>query len=1141
MPAGTLTLHHDIGLMVSLATLTRVGENSTEAVYETIGSPTLRVVFALDAPGSGQATSFIVTDAGGTTTYAEGDYAVSLAALDAALLAGNTAGALAAVFGELATIALGPDADVDLKTFTDGHALLGNELGTVFEVIHGAGTSVDAGGGNDEIIVTADFTEGGLIDGGDGIDTISFVDAAGWILVQTGARLIAVNGGGVGIRTFDRVEVFRGADGNDQFFTTGEGMRFEGGAGEDYFFLESGPLFADTIDYSGETGGTGIVANLELALDTTDLSGLPEDLAAAFSAALNGDPWLPGNYIRDTFGSIDYLGPGFVLAGTDLGDFVYGSSGADAFAGGDGDDQFFGGDGDDTFTGGDGSDIFYLSLDQASYVIEAADGVLTITGGGASDVVSGVETLSFAGTQVSTASLAPAGPVAADDSNGLDPVIEAGAGVAGDASSAGNVLGNDDDPNDDPIAVTEARSGTTGDFTAISGATLVVGIYGSLTISADGSWTYVLNDAAANALGAGTVAHDVFSYRVSDGTLSDVAQLDISISGSNDDPVAAADDVSTTEDTALTFDTSALTANDSDPEGSALTVTSVQGAINGVVQLSDGVVTFTPAAGFHGTAGFSYTIEDPQGRAVTQQVGVTVSSVNDAPDGTGATLTVLEDSVLALSAADFGFNDGSDGNALLSVIITALPSAGLLLLGSVAVTQGQEIAAAQIGSLTWTLPAGQHGTGFASIGFKVRDDGGAANGGVDTDPTAGSITINVSPVNDAPDGAGGTRTVNEDTTYVFSAADFGFSDPDGHPLLEVVVTSLPGQGTLRLGGTPVATDQVIAAADLPNLRWTPPTDVSGDGVASFTFRVRDTGGTANGGVDTDPTAGSISFDVTPVNDAPVMTTGAGSGGTGIFNIAEGTALVTTVSVSDLDSDTVSLGLTGQDAAQFRLVGGELRFRTAADFEVPRDFDGDNIYEVTIVALDSGPGFTGSAQDLSIAVGNVKGNKVTGNSASNLLDKSHGLPGGKLATREEDSIDGRGGKDTIKAGEGNDTLIGGLGNDVLSGGSGVDRFTFNKALGPKNVDAITDFKLDIDVIALDDAIFKRIGASLSRDEFHAQAGATAAKDREDRIIYDTTSGKLYYDADGTKTGAAAIHFATLRNKPAALDHGDFMIV
>jgi VCBS repeat-containing protein len=168
-----------------------------------------------------------------------------------------------------------------------------------------------------------------------------------------------------------------------------------------------------------------------------------------------------------------------------------------------------------------------------------------------------------------------------------------------------------------------------------------------------------------------------------------------------------------------------------------------------------------------------------------------------------------------------------------------------------------------------------------------------------------------------------------------------------------------------------------------------------------------------------------------------------------------------------------------------------------------------------------------------------GNTISANGNANRIDTGSGTFNGKGATGEEDRIDGKGGNDTIKGGGGNDTLIGGSGKDKLTGGSGADKFVFKGKLGSSNIDTITDFKHDIDLIQLDDAIFAAIGASLTRSEFHARAGAKTAADRSDHIIYDTASGKLYYDADA-KGGKAAVHFATLSGRPT-LDHGDFAIV
>ena len=122
----------------------------------------------------------------------------------------------------------------------------------------------------------------------------------------------------------------------------------------------------------------------------------------------------------------------------------------------------------------------------------------------------------------------------------------------------------------------------------------------------------------------------------------------------------------------------------------------------------------------------------------------------------------------------------------------------------------------------------------------------------------------------------GGVTTNEDTAYVFTVADFGFSDPNDVPannLLSVKITTLPGAGTLTDNAVAVVAGQSIALADITGglLQFTPAANANGAGYASFTFQVQDDGGTANGGVDLDPTPNTITVNVTAVNDAPAGT------------------------------------------------------------------------------------------------------------------------------------------------------------------------------------------------------------------------------------------------------------------------------
>ena len=89
-------------------------------------------------------------------------------------------------------------------------------------------------------------------------------------------------------------------------------------------------------------------------------------------------------------------------------------------------------------------------------------------------------------------------------------------------------------------------------------------------------------------------------------------------------------------------------------------------------------------------------------------------------------------------------------------------------------------------------------------------------------------------------------------------------------LANVMITTLPGAGTLTLSGNPVTLGQLVSAGDIAagNLRFMPAANANGAGYASFTFQVQDDGGTANGGVNLDPTPNTMTVDVTAVNDAP---------------------------------------------------------------------------------------------------------------------------------------------------------------------------------------------------------------------------------------------------------------------------------
>ncbi|MFM8332888.1 MAG: hypothetical protein ACKN9T_14485, partial [Candidatus Methylumidiphilus sp.] len=254
---------------------------------------------------------------------------------------------------------------------------------------------------------------------------------------------------------------------------------------------------------------------------------------------------------------------------------------------------------------------------------------------------------------------------------------------------------------------------------------------------------------------------------------------------------------------------------------------------------------------------------------------------NHAPAGTDKTVAAVGGNVYTITAADFGFTDPGDtpAHTLLAVKITTLPGAGLLKLNGVAVTAGQLVSATDIAAnkLTFTPAA----SGGASFTFQVRDNGGTPNGGVDLDPTANRLTFSAVPINDAPTGADKLITALEDTAYTLQTADFGFADPNDSPantLLAVKITALPAAGTLKVNGVAVTVGQSVSAADITanKLVYAPAANGNGAAYANFKFQVQDNGGTANGGVDLDPTANTVTFNVTAVRDDLNLTGTAGN-------------------------------------------------------------------------------------------------------------------------------------------------------------------------------------------------------------------------------------------------------------------------
>jgi Ca2+-binding RTX toxin-like protein len=508
------------------------------------------------------------------------------------------------------------------------------------------------------------------------------------------------------------------------------------------------------------------------------------------------------------------------------------------------------------------------------------------------------------------------------------------------------------------------------------------------------------------------------------------------------------------------------------PEAGSLTVFGAPVTAGQSIQAGElSGLTFVPEPDASGAryAGFEFQLQDDGGTAhggvdlepASHRIRFDVLAINDAPYGTDKTVSIDEDQPYALTAADFGFHDASDSPAhsLAGVMITTLPGAGSLILAGTPVAAGQFVSPEELPDLVFSPTANASGVDYARFAFRVQDNGGTEKGGTDLDPSANTIVFDVAAVNDAPSGSDTTLAMIEDGLYVFSSADFGFSDASDSPsdaLASVTIVRLPGAGSLSLiteqGVSPVVQGQEILASDLTTLAFQPGANGNGADYADFGFKVRDDGGNAAGGVDLDPTGNTVRFDVTPVNDAP-------QGADKTIRIDEDTPYelkVEDFGFSDPDDSPangfVSVKISGWSGGSLTLGGAFLSapveisvqaFDQHLVFTPDRDVGGAGAASLTFQVRDDGTGrsLDPSANTITIDVVPVDDATEGPDSIIGTLgdDRISGLGGDDTIAGfgGDDDLAGDAGDDRLRGDDGRDRLDGGIGNDYLEGGAGDD--------------------------------------------------------------------------------------------------------
>jgi len=346
---------------------------------------------------------------------------------------------------------------------------------------------------------------------------------------------------------------------------------------------------------------------------------------------------------------------------------------------------------------------------------------------------------------------------------------------------ASGVLGNDTDPDGDPLTASLQSNVS----------------HGTLTFNANGAFVYTPN---SNFNG-----FDSFTYMVSDGNAnSNIATVLITVNAVNDNPAAGNDSYSVNEDQTLTVNAAGVLTNDSDVDGDALIAVLQNNVAHGTLTLNaNGSLTYKPAADFNGSDSFTYAANDGTANSNFATVTITVTAVNDAPVANADSYVANEDVALDVPAANGVLSNDTDAeDDSLSAVGLTNPQHGTLTLNA-------------NGSFTYTPNADFNGND--SFTYKANDG--------NTDSNATTVTINVAADNDAPVASDDSAETDQDVAVTVDVLS-NDSDVDGDTLITDSVSD-PANGTTAINGDGTIT-------------YTP--DSGFFGTDSFTYTIKDGNG-----------------------------------------------------------------------------------------------------------------------------------------------------------------------------------------------------------------------------------------------------------------------------------------------------------
>ncbi|WP_027998190.1 beta strand repeat-containing protein [Sinorhizobium arboris] len=984
-------------------------------------------------------------------------------------------------------------------------------------------------GGSGDDVITGDtqnnlFRGGGgndVLDGGDGNDTVDYTDKTASVVVTlAGSTPSTVFVNGVAEDTISNFENVYGGSGND--ILTGDDRNnvlrgeagndiLNGGSGDDALFGGAGN---DTAD-----GGDGV--------DTFDLREKTSSVVVQLNGA-NAATVFVGGVAEDTIRNIENI------VGGSADDTLIGDAGANKLSGARGNDWLKGGDGADTLDGGEDSDTADYS-DKTAAIAVALNGSKPVTvtvGGVAEDLIAKIENIvggagddtiigdaatnTFRGGLGADVLDGGAGSDTADFSDKTQSVVLALNGAADAVATVGG-MAEDTVRNIENVIGGSGNDQFTGDAAANTfrgglGADLLDGGAGSDTADySDKTASLVVTLAGANAA-------TVFVGGVAEDTLRNIENV---IGGSGND-VFAGDGFQNLFDGGAGSDTVDYSAS---AKGIAVT-------LNGA---NDAKVIVGNAA-----EDTLRNIENVTGSAVADVITGDLQANILIGGGGGDLLKGGGGQDIIDGGAGSDTADFSDKTA--GVVLTLAGAANAIAtVGGVAEDTIRNIENI-FGGAGADVLTGDGGSNTIRGGAGADTlDGGAGVDTADFRDKTKSVVVTLDGSNFASVRVGG---VTEDMIRNFeniaggSAADTLTGDS-----LDNVLIGNDGADTLKGGLGNDVLDGGNGTDTADYLEKTEAVSVTLNGTTNATVLV--------GGVAEDIIRGvenilSGSGDDTLIGDAANnLFRGAlgadfidGGAGVDTADYREKTASVD-VTLFGANDSFVFVGGVAEDTIRNieNVFGGKGNDRLTGD-DFANTLNGNDGKDL----LTGGGGADildgGAASDTANYQDKTASVSVTLDGANYTTVTVGGVAEDTI--RNIENIWGGTGNDSLSGDANANLLSGGGGSDVLFGGAGADIFQFDFALGATNVDTVLDFTTG-DRLFLSKSVFTTLsGGSLANSQFYAAAGATAAQNVNQKIIYNTTNGALYYDADGSLSGHAAVQFASLSTHPG-LTAGDFVLV